>query len=560
MRFALPLASLCSLRRFLAVTVLALLSATTPTLAATLYVDDWNDGRVGDGTSANPYRNLQVAIDRAASGDTIFIRSGNHVATPVAFIDPTCGNCDAANFRKNIPATRGFRIFGKSLVLQGEARHATILQTGAGYGVFFENAGTSRIENLTITGGNRDANGDATNGAIVARWTTLTIRNATLIDNNGLPQGVNPYPGVCGIVGREGSVITADNLLIYNNTWDGVALYRGDPAIAGSGARATITNVTISQGNGVGIGVTWDAQADITNAHISSYWKGVGSFGTSRVTLRNSLLRNQLGWGVIASGSSSMTAVNNLILEQGRLGLGQFTPDATVSFVNNIVYGNGWNPSYDVGPRTGIWLNNLDRATVTYNDSYLNLSGGDACFGYDCVPFNLIGRDGNISADPLFVDGNNHDFTLLCNSPALNAGSPAILDTDGSRSDIGLYGGPASVLAPPSCRADLTPTAILYNSADLVAGREILFDSGVQNLQNVPTGNFQIKWYVNNVEVRYGVHRGMPGNATVLNENSAYRWTAVRGTHTIRFVLDTLNQVAESNEANNSRSITVTVP
>lgn len=56
----------------------------------------------------------------------------------------------------------------------------------------------------------------------------------------------------------------------------------------------------------------------------------------------------------------------------------------------------------------------------------------------------------------------------------------------------------------------------------------------MQNLNNVPTVNFQIKWYVDNVEVRYGVHRGMPGNATVLNE--------------------------ESNEGNNSRSITVTVP
>jgi hypothetical protein len=539
--------------------LLCLLAFSAPSLAVTIYVDDLGDGQVGTGMASNPYRSLQVAIDRAASGDTIFIRAGEYGASPVAFIDPTCGNCDAASFRRNIPATFGFRILGKSLVLQGESRHGTVLRTGAGYGVFFEHAGTSRIENLTITGGTRDANGDATNGAIVARWTTLTVRNATLIDNNEHPEGVNGSPGICGIAGREGSVITADNLLIYNNSWDGIALYRGDPGIANSGARATITNVTISQGQGVGIGVTWDAQADITNAHISSYWKGVGSFGTSRVTLRNSFLRDQLGWGVMAFGPSSLTAINNLILEQGRFGLGQWTSDATVVFINNIVYGNGWNPSYDVGPRTGIWLTNLARATVTHNDSYYN-SLGDACFGYDCVPFNLIGRDGNISADPSFVNGNAHDFTLLCNSPALNAGSPAILDIDGSRSDMGVYGGPTSVFAPPACQADLTPTAIVYNPADLVAGREILFDSGVQNLYNVPTVNFQIKWYVDNVEVRYGVHRGMPGNATVLNENSAYRWTAARGTHTITFVLDTLGQIPESNEGNNSRSITVTVP
>ncbi len=114
-----------------------------------------------------------------------------------------------------------------------------------------------------------------------------------------------------------------------------------------------------------------------------------------------------------------------------------------------------------------------------------------------------------------------------------------------------------TVVAP---RPDLTPTAILYTSADLVRGRAVLFDSGVQNLKPVGSGNFNIKWFVDGVQVGYGPHTAVPGNTTILNGNSSFTWTAVAGTHTLTFSLDVDNQVAESNETNNSRAVTVTVP
>jgi len=45
----------------------------------------------------------------------------------------------------------------------------------------------------------------------------------------------------------------------------------------------------------------------------------------------------------------------------------------------------------------------------------------------------------DINQDPLFLNGDRH---LQPNSPALDAGHPGITDKDGSRSDIGIYGGP----------------------------------------------------------------------------------------------------------------------
>ncbi|RME49773.1 MAG: hypothetical protein D6795_11205, partial [Deltaproteobacteria bacterium] len=57
------------------------------------------------------------------------------------------------------------------------------------------------------------------------------------------------------------------------------------------------------------------------------------------------------------------------------------------------------------------------------------------------------GTDGNISVDPRFVDTTGDDplawdLHLSSDSPLIDAGDPALLDPDGSRSDIGAYGGP----------------------------------------------------------------------------------------------------------------------
>ena len=111
-----------------------------------------------------------------------------------------------------------------------------------------------------------------------------------------------------------------------------------------------------------------------------------------------------------------------------------------------------------------------------------------------------------------------------------------------------------------SARADLIPTAILYNSANLVRGRNVFFDSGVRNAGDQGTGVFNIRWFVDGVSVGYGSHSGVPARATVLNGNSQYTWVAKAGTHTIRFAVDVDNHVLESNESNNNIAVTVHVP
>jgi hypothetical protein len=82
-----------------------------------------------------------------------------------------------------------------------------------------------------------------------------------------------------------------------------------------------------------------------------------------------------------------------------------------------------------------------DRATVTVAYNLFHNNTANACGVNDPV-----GSSGNIQGDPLFVNAPS-DFRLSAGSPAINAGSSSATyaDLDGSRSDIGAFGGPFSL-------------------------------------------------------------------------------------------------------------------
>jgi hypothetical protein len=49
---------------------------------------------------------------------------------------------------------------------------------------------------------------------------------------------------------------------------------------------------------------------------------------------------------------------------------------------------------------------------------------------------------GNRTSDPRFVDEAGGDYHLDAGSSLIDRGDPGIEDVDGSRSDLGMYGGP----------------------------------------------------------------------------------------------------------------------
>ena len=433
-----------------------------------LHVASLEDGQVGSGSFGDPYRDLQWAMDQAPSGATLFLRAGTYRARPTRYVDPTCGNCGDASFREPIVATRGFLVTGKGLHLVGEQAERTLLVTSAGYGLVFENAGRSSVHGVTVTGGRRDPDGRATNGAIVVRRSELVVDRVRVVGNDGLrrpEQHVDrpadgPVVGVAGIVGREGARLVVAHSIVEDNSWDGIVLYRGDPEAVDGAPRAEVTSCRVGctvdcvvrHGRGVGIAATWDASLTVTGSVVQNYWKGIGAFGRSVVHARNNLVRRQVGWGVVVTDQATLFADNNVVVDNGTTGVAAWTSTVRGRLVNNVVMGNGRAQEEWVGKRTGLWFNaSADRFRVAYNFFFDN-HAADACQGgrpggLPCIPLAFDGVEGNRMLDPRL--GGAPDYRPLPDSPVRDGGDPAVRDRDGSRSDVGLYGGPDGVRMLP---------------------------------------------------------------------------------------------------------------
>jgi len=87
-----------------------------------------------------------------------------------------------------------------------------------------------------------------------------------------------------------------------------------------------------------------------------------------------------------------------------------------------------------------LYVEDTDDGVGSIAVSYSNLHGNSSvASGLD----DPRGSDGNIDEDPDY-DSSAGDYTLDTSSPCIDAGDPALSDPDGSRSDMGAYGGPGA--------------------------------------------------------------------------------------------------------------------
>jgi hypothetical protein len=96
---------------------------------------------------------------------------------------------------------------------------------------------------------------------------------------------------------------------------------------------------------------------------------------------------------------------------------------------NTIFVGHGADPVVEVDAGGA--------ALLTYNDFWQGAV-------FDGLP-SPIGANGNVSVDPMLVDPFGGDVHLQGASPVIDAGDPALSDPDGTRSDMGVHGGPAAM-------------------------------------------------------------------------------------------------------------------
>ena len=105
--------------------------------------------------------------------------------------------------------------------------------------------------------------------------------------------------------------------------------------------------------------------------------------------------------------------------------------------------------------------------------------------------------------------------------------------------------------------ADLKVSGITFTSPPR-AGVPTTAVARLSNAGGSDSGVFNIKWFLDGVQVGYGSHSSLaPGQ--VSTGNVRFGWTPTPGNHTLRFEADVDNHVTESKENNNSYEVAISV-
>ena len=173
------------------------------------------------------------------------------------------------------------------------------------------------------------------------------------------------------------------------------------------------------------------------------------SVGTNPTISNNTIILKRVGTsGIRLSTSDSAIVYNNLIFaEEGYNGIENIATQF-IRIYNNHLMGAFNHRALSIGQDNKVKNNVITNGELgVYAWSNQNLEFRNNNVWNNNINYSgLIPDSTNISVDPMVVNDDTTegelDFHLQKYSPLVDAGDPNILDRDGSRSDIGLYGGP----------------------------------------------------------------------------------------------------------------------
>ncbi len=201
------------------------------------------------------------------------------------------------------------------------------------------------------------------------------------------------------------------NNILLNNKSDGAGISNG-----GGGIHYIYNNIMLGlvHSTFTGINLSLDNYSEVKNNLVANYL--FGNYDGSRY-LNGAVIENNVfiqnnndyigNYNIAVLGGDKTIIKNNIIAYAKRAGIQAVEDTAFVDY--NLFFGN-----------------------VTNVNSWIKL-------GVNNVFTNPMFRKDTIPTEEM-----NFDYHLLKFSPAIDAGDPNILDKDGSRSDIGMFGGPLS--------------------------------------------------------------------------------------------------------------------
>ena len=450
------------------------------------------------------YLTIQEGIDAASDGDEVVVCDGVYTGPGNKNLDfggraitvrseNGPDNCvidcegDGRGFYFHSGETETSVVDGFSIV-GGHARWDTPGGRRGG-AVLCEDLSSPTIVNCTITGNTADHEG----GGIYCEDSSPTIRDCTVIGNTA-DDGGGVY---CAGWYEESSPVISNCAISGNLAWGGGGLYcwdadpsllnceisgntahvgggvycdLGDPTIdnctitgntAGRGggiycgsSSATISNCTFSEntiagesGEGAGIYCWWVGELTITNCVITAniaeeeYCVGGGVYCQhSNPTISNCIIAGNQAWSVggVMCSHASPTLINNLVTgnSSGGVSCQHWSNPVVINCTFTLNGSAGIHCLVDSNPTVTnciLWWDTISVHASEPVVSYCDVQGGWP-------------GEGNIDADPLFVDPDgpdddlltweDNDFRLAGGSPCVDAGCnmavpPDVADLDG---------------------------------------------------------------------------------------------------------------------------------
>ena len=264
--------------------------------------------------------------------------------------------------------------------------------------------------------------------AVVAPISTMAAQ-VDLIVNPGNSSCVQPacYASIQAAITYADSLVnvatpTTNNfrVLVEPGTYAGPITLKSNIPVLG---RETARTILTGGGSGTVVFASMVTGANFKNFTFVSASLGISVSNNSNVTIENNVF--QMGpssTAILLQGSPSASVINNTFYLNGIA----INRDADSIVKNNIFLNN----------TTGISQGTIAaQNNITYNAFFPITTAGPQ--GTNVIPNTVV-----TLTDPLFANASISDFHLKTGSPCIDNGDPSITDAvDGTRSDIGAYGG-----------------------------------------------------------------------------------------------------------------------
>ena len=356
-------------------------------------------------------QSIQTKIDAASNGDTVAIFGGSYT--------------------ENLTVSKDVRlqlVAGQTVTLAGNITFSGL--------------------NNAYTFGNFNFGGQSDKAITINNCKSFTLSSVKSSIGNIVVTGSNCYANVFNSTLGSGAITVSDQA-----TADFArCTVTGNVTVSSTVKRATFSRCTVTEA--IDSSATITCVAYSTLRFFRQRGNGKAYLVGNTINERNYSVDRGMTWTIEAFDSSRIFLKNNII-RQGSSGNYSSNEEAVrisslaqLEALNNVIYDYtdgyyGWGRAIRLEGSTGSLISSnigytiqnefvigpFANNSVTYNLSQTGESGG-------------VLLQNRVNADPAFV--NTTDFVLGPTSPARNAGDPdpRFNDIDGTRNDMGIYGGP----------------------------------------------------------------------------------------------------------------------